>query len=494
MPKTILSMEHITKTYPGVKALSDVTISLDAGETLALVGENGAGKSTLIKVLSGAIVPDRGKITFDGQTYSEMTPFLSKELGIAVIYQEFNLMPTMSVAENIFMGENVRSRVFFNHGILVEKTKEIFQEMGVRIDPLEKVKNLSVAYMQLVEIAKALSKNVRVLVMDEPTAPLTDDEVDILFSIIDRLKKKGISIIYISHRLNEIFQVADRVTVMRDGSVVDERQIHEINREMLIKAMVGREINDAYPKRNASVGKEILRVEHLTGNGDRDISFSLRRGEILGIAGLVGAGRTELARILFGADRMDSGSLYLDGEKYEPHTPQHAISCGVGLIPEDRKRHGTILNLPIKWNITLPVLKRVSRLQVVNSRAENRLVDELIQQITIKTPSSLQRVGNLSGGNQQKVVLAKWLAVHCKVLIFDEPTRGIDVGAKYEIYKLMNQLCENGIGIIMISSDMEEIMGMSDRMIVLCEGSQTGELTRDEFDQELILSYASGSK
>ena len=494
MSETILSMEHITKTYPGVKALGDVSISLHKGETLALVGENGAGKSTLIKVLSGAIVPDEGKITFDGQSYSEMTPLLSKELGIAVIYQEFNLMPTMSVAENIFMGESIQSKVVFNHNILVEKSKKIFEEMGVKIDPTEKIRNLSVAYMQLVEIAKALSKNVRVLVMDEPTAPLTDDEVEILFSIIRKLKQRGVSIIYISHRLNEIFQITDRVVVMRDGMVVEEKPTVAIDRDMLIKAMVGREINDAYPKRNAKIGGEILRVEHLSGNGDKDINFSLHKGEILGIAGLVGAGRTELARMIFGADPMEEGTLYLDGKEYRPGTPKHAIACGVGLIPEDRKRHGAILNLPIKWNITLPVLKKLSKLQVINNKKENKLVDQLIEQIMIKTPSALQQAGNLSGGNQQKVVLAKWLAVNCKVLIFDEPTRGIDVGAKYEIYKLMNELCKAGIGIIMISSDMEEIIGMSDRMIILCEGNQTGELNRNEFSQELILSYASGSK
>ena len=494
MSENILIMEHITKTYPGVVALDDVSISLEKGETLALVGENGAGKSTLIKTLSGAITPDEGTISLFGKSYTAMNPILSKELGVAVIYQEFNLMPTMSVAENIFMGEKSGTKYFFDRKEIFKKTNQIFKEMGVSIDPGATVRDLSVAYMQLVEIAKALSKDVRILVMDEPTAPLTDDEVELLFEIIAKLKARGISIIYISHRLNEIFRVADRVAIMRDGKLVNESPTGELTRDLLIKYMVGREIKDQYPGRTSKPGGEILKVEHLFGNGDKDISFSLKRGEILGIAGLVGAGRTELARVLFGADKMDSGAITLDGESYVPSTPKYAVKKGIGLIPEDRKNDGLILSFPIKWNITLPILKKLTRMSFIKSAEEKALVDKLIADVTVKTPSDMQKAGNLSGGNQQKVVLAKWLAVNCKVLIFDEPTRGIDVGAKYEIYKLMNNLCEQGVGIIMISSDMEEIMGMSDRMIILSEGSQTGELQKQEYSQELILSYASGNK
>lgn len=494
MAENILIMRHITKTYPGVKALNDVSITLQKGETLALCGENGAGKSTLIKVLSGAITPDSGVIQVFGKEYQSMTPSVSKDLGVAVIYQEFNLMPTMTVAENVFMGDQVGTKHIFDRKLIRKKTKEIFAMMGVDIDPDETVRNLTVAYMQLVEIAKALSKDVKILVMDEPTAPLTDDEVEILFTIIQKLKQKGISIIYISHRLNEIFRITDRVAIMRDGEMIHTCATDLLNRDQLIKHMVGREIKDQYPERNCKVSEEILKVENLTGNGDNNINFSLRKGEILGIAGLVGAGRTELARVIFGADKLENGNIILDGEKYIPSTPKHAVKCGIGLIPEDRKQDGLILNFPIKWNVTLPILKKLTNFAFIKKQEENELVNRLVKEVLIKTPSTMQLAGNLSGGNQQKVVLAKWLAGNCKVLIFDEPTRGIDVGAKYEIYKLMNALCEQGVGIIMISSDMEEIMGMSDRIIVLSEGTQSGELERKEFNQELILSYASGNK
>lgn len=494
MADEILVMKDICKSYPGVKALDHVSFTLKKGQTHALMGENGAGKSTLIKVLSGAVVPDEGSITLDGKTYDAMTPAQAKALGVEVIYQEFNIMPTMSVAENIFMGERLGSKVFFNRDLIVKKCKAIFEQMGVQIDPMEIVNNLSVAETQLVEIARALSRNVRILVMDEPTAPLTDDEVDVLFEIIEKLKAKGVSIIYISHRLNEIFQIANHVTVMRDGQLIEDKPIEAYDRDSLIKAMVGREISNAYPKKHCAIGDEILRVENLCGNGDKDISFTLHKGEILGLAGLVGAGRTEIARVIFGADPKEGGKIFLDGKLYEPESPRKSIENGIGLIPEDRKKQGVILNLPIQWNITLPVLKRISTATVIRTRDEKKLVDQMIRDVTIKTPSPAVLAGNLSGGNQQKVVLAKWLAVQCKVLIFDEPTRGIDVGAKYEIYKLMNELCEQGIGIIMISSDMEEIIAMSDRMVVLCEGRQTGSLEKEEFTQENILAYASGSK
>ena len=359
MSDNILIMKQITKTYPGVTALNQVSITLGKGETLALVGENGAGKSTLIKVLSGAITPDSGEIELLGKQFHSMTPIISKEMGVAVIYQEFNLMPTMSVAENIFMGEHSGTRYFFNKKVIIEKTEEIFREMGVHIDPGTAVKDLSVAYMQLVEIAKALSRDAKILVMDEPTAPLTDAEVEILFTIIRKLKARGISIIYISHRLNEIFQIADRVTVLRDGERVYESNIGDLTRDILIRHMVGREIKDQYPKREVKIGDDILKVEHLFGNGDKDISFSLRKGEILGIAGLVGAGRTELARVIFGAEKMDSGRILLDGKEYVPSSPGKAVDNEIGLIPEDRKNDGLILNFPIKWNITLSILKQL---------------------------------------------------------------------------------------------------------------------------------------
>ncbi|MDD3337560.1 MAG: sugar ABC transporter ATP-binding protein [Lachnospiraceae bacterium] len=495
MAETILDLKNITKIYPGVKALDSVSFDLHQGEIHALIGENGAGKSTLIKTLSGAVIPDAGKICFEGVDYMSMTPQLSKSLGIEIIYQEFNLMPSLSVAENIFMGERIGSKTIFNRVIIEKKTKEIFATMGINdIDPHKPVKELSVAYMQLVEIARSLSKNVKVLVMDEPTAPLTEDEVEILFDIIGKLKKKGVSIIFISHRLKEIFRIADRVTVMRDGKKIETNKIEQITREKLIKSMVGRELNNTYPQKECSIGEEILRLENVSGNGDKNISFALHKGEILGLAGLVGAGRTELARLLFGADPMEGGRVFLENEIYNIKSPKQAIEKGVGLIPEDRKTQGLILNFSIIWNTTMPILKQISKIGIIDKKREAVLVKKLVKELIIKTPSEKQIVSNLSGGNQQKVVLAKWLAANCKVLIFDEPTRGIDVGAKYEIYKLMNKLCEEGVGIIMISSDMEELIAMSDRMIVLCEGEQSGQLAKNDFSQEIILAYASGSK
>lgn len=493
MDNSILSLYDITKEYPGLKALDDVTVSFIRGETHALVGENGAGKSTLIKTLSGAIIPEKGKIVIDGNEYDSMNPRLAMQLGIAVIYQEFNLMPTLSVAENLFIGDRIGGRVLIDRKEMERRAAEIFKRMKVDINPKELVCNLSVAYMQLVEIAKALSKNVKILVMDEPTAPLTSSEVEILFDIVKTLKSQGVTIIYISHRLNEIFRVADRVTVLRDGKVIETSNIKDITREDLIRAMVGREIDDTYPTRDLEKGDVILKVDHLSGNRVKDANFEVHRGEIFGLSGLVGAGRTELVRMIFGADKKDSGTIYLDGEIFDPRSPRDSVRSGVGLIPEDRKQQGVVVGLPIQWNITLSILKRISKASVINRDKENAVINELIKSLKIKTPTAKQLVKNLSGGNQQKVVLAKWLAVNCKVLIFDEPTRGIDVDAKQEIYKLMNNLCAQGIGIIMISSDMEEIIGMSDRILVLCEGQQTGLLNRNEFTQEAILSYASGN-
>lgn len=494
-PEKVLDLKNITKIYPGVKALDEVSFELLSGEIHALIGENGAGKSTLIKTLSGAVIPDAGEIYICGKQYTSMTPHLSKELGIEIVYQEFNLMPSLTVAENIFMGEKPGSKYIFDRTLIEKKTKQIFDEMGIHdIKPDTKVKDLSVAYMQLVEIAKAISKNVKILVMDEPTAPLTEDEVRILFSIIRHLKEKNVSIIYISHRLKELFEIADRVTVMRDGKVIETRPIQEMTRDSLIRSMVGRVLSNAYPQKDCKIGEEVLRLEHVYGNGDEDISFSVHKGEILGLAGLVGAGRTEVARLIFGAEIKESGSMLLDGKPYEVKSPKQAIRSGVGLIPEDRKHQGLVLNLSIVWNTTMSILEKISTLGVIHNKEEDKLVQKLVQELLIKTPGVRQITNNLSGGNQQKVVLAKWLAANCKVLIFDEPTRGIDVGAKYEIYKLMIDLCQKGVGIIMISSDMEELIAMSDRMVVLSEGRKTGELEKAEFSQETILSFASGTK
>ena len=490
--RNILELKHISKQYTGVKALDDVSISFRQGEVHALMGENGAGKSTLIKTLSGAIRPDTGEIVFEGTTYTHMEPRQAMELGIHVIYQEFNMMPELSVAENIFMGQQLSGGILFNKSFTEERAQKILDSMHVKINAKEIVKNLSVANMQLVEIAKALTHDVKVLVMDEPTAPLTDAEVDTLFEIVQMLKSKGVTIIYISHRIAEVFQISDRVSVLRDGKFIKTVQTAEVDRDELIRLMVGREGNDTYPKRDFTPGDVVLELQDVCGNGVEHISFAVRSGEIFGLSGLVGAGRTETMRMIFGADPIDSGTVLLNGQPIHPKHPSDAVKLGIGLIPEDRKQQGLLLDLPIFTNISMATMKDISRFTVLDSRAEKKNVDRLVEAVTIKTPSVAQLVRNLSGGNQQKVVLAKWLAANCKVLIFDEPTRGIDVGARHEIYKLMNELCRQGIAIVMISSDMEEILGMSDRILVLCEGQQAGILERREFSQETILSMASG--
>ena len=490
--RNILELKHISKQYTGVKALDDVSISFRRGEVHALMGENGAGKSTLIKTLSGAIQPNDGEIVFEGTTYTHMEPHQAMELGIHVIYQEFNMMPELSVAENIFMGQQLGGGVLFNKSITEERAQKILDGMHVKINARETVKNLSVANMQLVEIAKALTRDVKVLVMDEPTAPLTDAEVETLFEIVQMLKSKGVTIIYISHRIAEVFQISDRVSVLRDGRFIKTVMTNEVDRDELIRLMVGREVSDTYPKRDFTPGEVVLELRDVCGNGVENVSFAVRSGEIFGLSGLVGAGRTETMRMIFGADPIDSGEVLLNGQPVHPKHPAEAVKLGIGLIPEDRKQQGLLLDLPIFTNISMATMRDVSRFTVVNSRAEKENVNRLVEAVTIKTPSIVQLVRNLSGGNQQKVVLAKWLAANCKVLIFDEPTRGIDVGARHEIYKLMNELCRQGIAIVMISSDMEEILGMSDRIMVLCEGHQAGILEREAFSQETILSLASG--
>ena len=489
--KNILSVRNLVKTYPGVVAVNDVSFDVREGEVHALIGENGAGKSTLIKMLSGAIVPDRGKIVIDGKEFDQMNPRLSKSLGLEVIYQEFMLVPSISVAENVFLGENTDSSLFVNYRERENRAAEIFKQLDVNLDPNETVRNLSPGMQQVVEIGKAVSRNVRILIMDEPTAPLTVHEVDTLFEVIDRLKKKGVTIIYISHRLEELFEVADRVTVMRDGQYITTKNIQDVDRQSLIKLMAGRELVETYPERKSSPGSEALRVEHLTGNGDYDISFSVRKGEIVGFAGLVGAGRTELMRVLYGANPKESGEIYIDGKKVDIRNCQDAISHGIGYIPEDRKEQGVFLRLPISNNVVINNIKEFCSGIFVDPNKEEDVTNYYVKEFSIKTPSINQLVNNLSGGNQQKVVIAKVLAANSNIVIFDEPTRGIDVGAKQEIYNLMNELAAQGNALIMVSSDMQELLGMSDRIIVISEGVKTGELERFEFDQNRILDLAS---
>lgn len=491
----VLQLQHIRKTYPGVVALNDVSLEVKKGEIHALVGENGAGKSTLIKTCSGAVVPDSGKIIVNDKEFDSMTPQLSMKNGIAVIYQEFNLVGGLSVAENVFLGRSIRKGIVIDKKAMIRETEKIFKTLNISIDPNMLVRNLSVGYQQMVEIAKAIQQDAKILIMDEPSAPLTKAEVSTMFEIIDKLKESGVSIIYISHRLDEIFRLSDRVTVLRDGTYIKTLATQDTDVDELISLMVGRELTEKFPVRENCIRDDVvLEVRNLSGNGDKNISFSIRKGEILGLGGLVGAGRTELAQMIFGAAQKTDGTIFLNGKEISPKSPRDAIDLGIALVPEDRKSQGVLLGLSIKKNINMPIYKRISKFSVINRKNENDVAEEYMKDIRIKAPSSQQLVKNLSGGNQQKVILGKWLAANSELIIFDEPTRGIDVGAKYEIYKLMNELVENGKTILLISSEMEELMGMSDRIIVLSEGKMTGEIEKENFNQENIMSYASTVK
>lgn len=488
----MLKLEHISKTYPGVRALDDVSLTFEQGEIHAILGENGAGKSTLIKIIAGAIEPDAGgTISFDGQVFDRMTPALSAENGVAVIYQDINLVTPMTVAENIFMGRSM-GRIYSKRR-LNKLTQELFDEYGFQLDPAMRVERLSPANQQMVEIARAISNNAKIMIMDEPTAPLAASEVDLLFSVIARLKAKGVTIIYISHRMEEVFQITERISVLRDGCFVKTINTADTNRPELVKLMVGRELNESFPSRQNAPGEVILEARDLTGNSVEHISFQLRRGEILGFAGLVGSGRSETMELIAGAKKPDSGELYLNGKQVRFNSPAAAIAHGIGLIPEDRKEQGCILFNTVKFNTSLSAMKKLTHLGFINGKKNTELAEEYRESLRIKVPSVQQMVVNLSGGNQQKVVLAKTLAADPDVIIFDEPTKGIDVGAKQEIYQLMNQLVAQGKAILMVSSDMEEILGMSDRIIVLHEGLVSGELQREQFSQENVLHLASGT-
>jgi ABC-type sugar transport system ATPase subunit len=489
----ILEVRNVTKLYPGVVALDNVSFDVEKGEILALIGENGAGKSTVIKTIAGAIQPEKGTIIIDGKEYSKLTPALAKEAGIGVVYQEFNLVPSLSIAENIFLGDRVGSRRGMpDFKEMKKRASEILQELGVKIDVNTQVQMLSTAQMQIVEIAKALVKNCKVLIMDEPSASIPMAEVGNMFRIVRKLKERGVSVIYISHRLEELFELCDRVTVFRDGKYVVTRNVQDITKKDLIKYMIGRELTEKFPERQVPIGEPVLEVKDLTGNGDFHINLTLHKGEILGLAGLVGAGRTELAKMICGDVRPDSGEIIVKGNVMNASSVADAVDLGIGLIPEDRKQEGAFLQYSIEWNIPVMSLRKNSRRGFMNFKALDQLVDRYTKTLDIKMPTVKQVVSNLSGGNQQKVVVAKVLAAQNDILIFDEPTRGIDVGAKQEIYKLMNQLVEQGNSILMISSEMEELLGMSDRIVVLHEGRVSGQVMKHEFSQETVLELASG--
>lgn len=487
----ILRVKGLSKSYAKVKALDNIFMEIRRGETHALCGENGAGKSTFIKLLTGAISPSMGTIEFEHQIYEKLSPSLSMGLGIAVIYQEFSLVPYLTVAENIFYGREIsRFGVRSVKQMNLEAVK-LCREMGVDINVKAKVGGLGVAYQQIVEILKAVSRNAKFIIMDEPTAPLTLKETEIFFGIIRKLKEKKVTIIFISHRLEEVFELCDRVTVFCDGRYVVTQDIGEVTKRKLISYMVGRELADDYPAGSGKYGDVVFESEHVTNKRVQDVSFRLRQGEILGIGGLVGAGRTEIARAIYGADPVLSGSFRLHGKRYSPRSPREALELGIGLIPEDRKRQGLILGATVKENSALSILQSCSRFGIINRREEEQVVQQYVRDLKIKTPGLGQLAKNLSGGNQQKVVLAKMLATNCEILIFDEPTRGIDVGAKQEIYHLMRELASCGKAVIMISSEMPELIGMSDRILVMAGGKLKGEIEKEDFSQERILEMAS---
>ncbi|UNL85404.1 sugar ABC transporter ATP-binding protein [Priestia koreensis] len=491
-----IKMDNIYKAFGKNKVLEGVDFELKIGEVHALMGENGAGKSTLMNILTGLHKHDQGTIVIDGQERYFQNPKEAEENGVAFIHQELNVWPDMTVLENLFIGKELKS----SFGFL--KTKEMkalarkqFERLAVSI-PLEKeAGECSVGQQQMIEIAKALMTNAKVIIMDEPTAALTEREIEKLFEVIRSLKKEDVSIVYISHRMEEIFTICDRITVMRDGKTIDTKHIPETSFDDVVKKMVGRELTDRFPERTSTPSEVVLEVKGLTKKETfNNISFSVRSGEIVGVSGLMGAGRTEIMRTIFGLDSLDGGEIFINGQKATIKNPHQAVKLGIGFITENRKDEGLILDFSIRENMVLPNLFSFAPKGIIDQKSENDFVELLIKRLLIKTQSAETSAGNLSGGNQQKIVIAKWVGIGPKVLILDEPTRGVDVGAKREIYQLMNELTERGVAIIMVSSELPEVLGMSDRILVIHEGKLTGELSRAEANQEKIMTYATGGQ
>jgi ribose transport system ATP-binding protein len=493
MGEVILTMKNIDKSFPGVHALDHVDFELKRGEVHALMGENGAGKSTLMKVLTGIYTKDSGTITYEGREVEFHNTHDAQAAGIVIVHQELNMVGDLTVAQNIFIGREFKKGFMIDDRKMIQESKKLFDELHINIDPKAKMSDLTVGKQQMCEIAKAISHQAKVIIFDEPSAALTEKEIEDLFAIIRDLRKQNLGIIYISHRMDEIKVITDRVTVMRDGAYVGTLITDECTKEDIINMMVGRVIYED-PKTHSMVPADapvVLKVEHLNaGKMVQDVSFELRKGEILGFSGLMGAGRTETARALFGADPKTGGDIYINGKKVTINSPEDAVKNGIGYLSEDRKRFGIVVQKTITENSTLATLPKYMSGLFINKGAEKEVTERYIKELDTKTPSADQLVVNLSGGNQQKVVIAKWLVRNCDILIFDEPTRGIDVGAKNEIYKLMNRLAAEGKSIIMISSEMTEILRMSDRIIVMCEGKKTGEISIEEATQEAIMDKA----
>ncbi|WP_003542259.1 sugar ABC transporter ATP-binding protein [Desulfotomaculum nigrificans] len=498
MSVPLLQLKEVSKAFPGVQALDKVNLQIKPGEVLGLLGENGAGKSTLIKILTGAYQKDEGQIFWEGREVNISNPKEAISLGIACIYQELNLVPHLPIYENIFLGREpkaISAIGWLDQRQMIKRSAELLKELGLEINPKKKVETLGVGQQQMVEIAKALSVNAKLIIMDEPTASLSAHETNELLKTVIRLKERGIAVIFISHRMDEIYQVCDTVTILRDGKYVDSLALKDTNIEEIIRLMVGRSLDEKFPKVVVPRGEEALRVEGITRKGIlNNISFTAYRGEVLGIAGLVGAGRTDLARAIFGADPRDSGEIYVNGERKDIKSPRDAIKCGIAFLTEDRKRQGLILMHSIAFNTTLIGLNEYARGTIINLKKANKDAERIIRDLQVRPFIMNRPTRQLSGGNQQKVVIAKWLLSKSNIFIFDEPTRGIDVGAKVEVYNLINQLVSNGACVIMISSELPEVLGMSDRILVMREGNLTAEFNRSEATQEKIMQAATGGR
>ncbi|WP_097028361.1 sugar ABC transporter ATP-binding protein [Clostridium peptidivorans] len=494
----LLEMQNISKSFPGVKALQNVNLKAYGGEVMALLGENGAGKSTLMKILSGVYAKNEGKIFIEGKEVNVTGIKDAEALGVSIIHQELSLLPNLTIYENIFLGNEKYNGIFrkLDKKYMIEKSRELLGRIGFTTDPSTMTSDLTVGEMQMIEIIKAVSKNSKIIIMDEPTTALTDVETEKLFEVIEKLRSQGIAIIYISHRMDEIFAICDRVTVLRDGQYIGEAMIKDVDKDSLIAMMVGRKLEEQFPYREEKKGNVVLKVENLSYKSKvKDVSFEIKSGEIVGFAGLMGSGRTETAKAIFGEYKKTSGEVYINGEKVNINSPKDAIAHGIAYLSEDRKKEGLVLNMAVGTNMTLSNLKKYENaFKRIDTKEELKEIKEYIEKLSVKTPSHTQIMKNLSGGNQQKAIIAKWIMLSPNLLIVDEPTKGIDVGAKKEIYEVLNELKKEGKAIIMISSDMAEILGVSDRVIVMNEGKVTGELSREDATQESIMKYAVGIK